>query len=118
MSTIAIDLDDVLCKRSKIYEDIPGKKKYTLCQPIQRNIDKVNQWYDDGHKIIIYTARGMTQYKGNIIEIYDELYNFTEDQLKRWNIKYDSLVMGKIHYDLIIDDKALNSKYMRWHNVE
>jgi len=106
--TIAFDLDDVICFRPDGYEDL-GPLKYSYCQPYEGVIKIVNSLYDDGYEIIIYTARGMTQFSGNIIEIYSRLYNQTNDQLKSWGVKYHQLVMGKIHYDVLIDDKALNS---------
>jgi hypothetical protein len=73
-----------------------------------KTIDLVNSLYDDGYKIVIYTARGMSQFSGNVVEIYSKLYNKTEEQLKSWGLKYHQLVMGKIHYDLLVDDKVLN----------
>ena len=106
--TIAFDLDDVLCYRPEGYEHL-GPEKYDHCKPYSGNIDLVNSLYEDGYKIVIYTARGMSQFKGNIVDIYTHLYNRTNQQLNSWGLKYHSLVMGKIHYDLLIDDKALNS---------
>jgi histidinol phosphatase-like enzyme len=106
--TIAFDLDDVLCYRPSGYEHL-GPDKYDYCQPYNGNIDLVNSLYDDGYKIVIYTARGMSQYNGNVIEIYSKLYNRTNQQLNSWGLKYHQLVMGKIHYDILIDDKVLNS---------
>lgn len=106
--TIAFDLDDVLCYRPSGYEHL-GPEKYDYCEPYHGNIDLVNSLYDDGYKIVIYTARGMSQYNGNVIEIYSKLYNKTNQQLNSWGIKYHQLVMGKIHYDVLIDDKVLNS---------
>lgn len=105
---IAFDLDDVLCWRPSGYENL-GPSKYDYCQPIWETIETVNFLYDDGYKIVVYTARGMTQYNGNVIDIYTHLYSKTLKQLDSWGLKYHSLVMGKIHYDLLIDDKALNS---------
>jgi hypothetical protein len=108
LKTIAFDLDDVICYRSSKYEHL-GPNKYDYCEPDQSVIDLVNSLHNDGHKIVIYTARGMTQFKGNVALIYSELYSKTIQQLNRWGLKYDQLVMGKIHYDLLIDDKVLNS---------
>ena len=105
---IAFDLDDVICFRPTGYEDL-GPEKYSYCQPYKETIQLVNSLYNDGYKIIIYTARGMSQFSGNIVEIYSKLYNQTNDQLKSWEVKYHQLVMGKIHYDVLIDDKSLNS---------
>ena len=108
LKTIAFDLDDVICFRSNGYEHL-GPNKYDYCEPDQNVIDLVNSLYDDGNKIVIYTARGMSQYKGNVALIYSELYSKTIQQLNDWGLKYNQLVMGKIHYDLLIDDKVLNS---------
>tara|TARA_R110000787_G_scaffold265626_1_gene371664 strand:- start:15 stop:284 length:270 start_codon:yes stop_codon:yes gene_type:complete len=68
-----------------------------------------NQCYDEGNTIIIYTARGMTGFKGNVSDIYTNLYELTLNQLDVWGVKYHQLVMGKLHYDLLIDDKACDS---------
>ena len=106
--TIAFDLDDVLCLRPKGYENL-GPEKYNYCYPIEENIQLVNSLYNDGYKIVIYTARGMSQFKGNVALIYSKLYSKTIQQLNDWGLKYDQLVMGKIHYDLLVDDKVLNS---------
>lgn len=110
--TIAFDLDDVICFRPDGYEDL-GPLKYSYCQPYEETIELINSLYNDDYKIIIYTARGMSQFAGNINEIYSKLYNQTSDQLKSWGVKYHQLVMGKIHYDVLIDDKSLNS-----HNID
>lgn len=109
--TIAFDLDDVLCFRPKGYEHL-GPSKYNYCYPIEENIELVNSLYDDGYKIVIYTARGMSQFNGNVTEIYSQLYSQTIKQLNSWGLKYHQLVMGKIHYDVLIDDKVLNSYEM------
>lgn len=117
LKTIAFDLDDVICYRSKEYEHL-GPDKYDYCEPDQHVIDLVNSLYEEGNKIVIYTARGMSQYKGNVALIYSELYSKTIQQLDAWGLKYDQLVMGKIHYDLLIDDKALNSSEMTLQNIK
>lgn len=106
---IAFDLDDVICFRPMECENL-GPDKYSYCQPYQETINLINSLYGDGYKIIIYTARGMSQFNGNIVEIYSKLYNKTIEQLESWGVKYHQLVMGKIHYDVLIDDKVLNSK--------
>lgn len=106
--TIAFDLDDVLCYRPNGYEHL-GPNKYDYCEPYNENINLVNSLYDDGYKIVIYTARGMSQFNGNVVDIYSHLFTRTNQQLNSWGLKYHQLVMGKIHYDVLIDDKVLNS---------
>jgi hypothetical protein len=117
LKIIAFDLDDVICYRPKEYEHL-GPNKYDYCEPDQSVIDLVNSLYEDGNKIVIYTARGMSQYKGNVSLIYSELYSKTIQQLDSWGLKYHQLVMGKIHYDLLIDDKALNSSDITKDNIK
>jgi len=103
----AFDLDDTLCTRDKRFENL-GPEKYKYCQPIPKMIDKLNRLYDEGHTIYIYTARGMSQFNGNVIEIYNKLYVLTLDSLKEWGIKHHGLIMGKLHYDYLVDDKAIS----------
>jgi CMP-N,N'-diacetyllegionaminic acid synthase len=105
---IAFDLDDVICFRPTGYEDL-GPEKYLHCKPIQANIKIVNELYDKGNVIVIYTARGMAQFSGDVSRIYSELYQITYDCLKTWGVEFHQLVMGKISYDVLIDDKCLNS---------
>lgn len=105
MSIIAFDLDDTLCYRT---QSDGGVEKYKTCRPFHDKVDLVNRLYGQGHEILIYTARGMSWFKGDIKACYDNLYDFTFKQLKDWGIKFDKLIMGKVHYDLLIDDKTLN----------
>ena len=100
---IAFDLDDVLCTRTSNKGDI---RKYLSCSPVQKMIDICNECYDSGYEIIIYSARGMTSQGGDVSKIYHNLYELTNDQLIKWGVKHHKLVMGKQHYDLLIDDKA------------
>jgi hydroxymethylpyrimidine pyrophosphatase-like HAD family hydrolase len=104
---IAFDLDDTLCSRPKNLEHL-GPEKYNYCTPIQPTIDVLNKLYDQGNIIYIYTARGMGQFDGNVRKTYSELYEITLNSLKMWGIKHHGLIMGKLHYDLLIDDKCLN----------
>ena len=104
---IAFDLDDVICYRPTEYEHY-GPDKYDYCKPYPKVIDIVNSLYKDNY-IKIYTARGMSQFNGDVEKIYDMLYNKTVNQLNSWGVKFHQLIMGKTHYDVLIDDKALNS---------
>jgi len=107
---IAFDLDDVLCSRSSEKGDI---EKYSSCLPNKKMIKILNECYANGYKIVIYTARGMTVFKGNVNEIYSNLFELTSSQLRKWGIKYHQLIMGKVHFDLFIDDKAINSSQIK-----
>lgn len=107
---IAFDLDETLCFRTK---NLSTVERYNYCEPINKNIDICNKCYDEGFYIKIYTARGINTFNGNVELIYKKLYKFTKEQLIKWNVKHHELIMGKQEYDLLIDDKAVNIKYIQ-----
>lgn len=110
--TIAFDLDGVLCSRNEEkdseYDD--PIERYRHCYPIRENIDIVNELYNRGHYIKIFTARGMTVFKGDIHKVYQNLYPLTLQCLEDWGVKFHELIMGKAHYDILFDDKAIHSR--------
>lgn len=94
---IYVDIDETICDY-----DINGPREYHLARPIWVNIDKVNELFDDGHRIVYYTARGSVN-KHRI----EEYYKLTLNQLLNWGCKYNELSVGKKPaYDLIICDKS------------
>jgi len=78
------------------------KHDYWNYTPVIEVINKINKLYDDGHYILLYTARGT--------ESGIDWYQFTLTQMNNWGVKYHKLMMGKPSYDIIIDDKAINIK--------
>tara|TARA_B110000503_G_scaffold65393_1_gene102810 strand:+ start:16051 stop:16425 length:375 start_codon:yes stop_codon:yes gene_type:complete len=104
---IAFDLDDTLCSRPNDVEHLGGDK-YQHCYPIQKNIDILNKLASEGNTIYIYTARGMSTFNGNVDKIYENLYELTLTHLKEWGVNHHGLYMGKIHYDLLVDDKVIH----------
>ena len=99
-----IDIDDTIC--------IPGSTedtKYTGATPIMDRIDKINTLFDEGHRIVYHTARGMAKHKNSPTLAHQDHYNFTLHQLDSWGCKYSELRMGKPSGDYYIDDKAVNS---------
>ncbi len=86
------DLDNTLCSH---------EKDYSKARPFYPRIDKVNKLYNDGHTIIIDTARG-----SNTGVDYKQL---TETQLKKWGVQYNKLRVGvKFFGDYYVDDKGIN----------
>lgn len=97
-----IDIDETIC----FY---PNKRQYNLAEPSQENIAKINKLYDEGWKIIYWTARGGSPKSIAAGRCY---YEFTLEQLKSWGCKFHELSTGtkgshiKPPYDLVVDDKA------------
>lgn len=102
MKKYCFDLDNTLC--------MTKGNDYESCIPIKSRIDVVNKLFDEGHEIIVYTARGMTTYNKSVSLVYDNLYNKTKEQIVNWGIKHHVLILGKPSYDEFICDKAYNSE--------
>ena len=93
------DLYHTLCHLER-GED--GRWKYFEAIPCQSRIDVVNKLWEEGHTIIIETARGCRRK----INHYEETFN----QLRSWGLKFHMLRTGiKFGADYYIDDKAINS---------
>ena len=85
-----IDIDGTIC--SKDNED------YNFAVPYEDRIKTINKLYDEGNKIIFFTARG----SATGIDWED----ITKKQLDKWQVKYHELRFGKPHADVFIDDRA------------
>ena len=84
--TIAVDMDGVLC------EDDGDWTTYATRTPLNENIRRVNALH--GRKVI-YTAR------------LEQDREVTEKWLQQHGVQYNDLVLGKLVYDYIIDDRSV-----------
>tara|TARA_B110000046_G_scaffold184242_1_gene222248 strand:+ start:347 stop:646 length:300 start_codon:yes stop_codon:yes gene_type:complete len=89
------DLDGTLCNTDgNNYKDSTPKKK---------RIKIVNTLYEDGHTILIDTARGCVSGKN--------YFFFTMEQLKSWGVKFHTLRTGvKFGADIFVDDKGVKDQ--------
>ena len=94
------DLDGTICHTDS-NPDGHGMR-YEESQPIPFMVEQVNQLFDEGHKIIIMTARGRGSGK--------DWTSWTTKQLDMWGVKYHELepMFHKPTADLFIDDKGIN----------
>ena len=74
---------------------------------IQKSILKINELYDKGHYIKIFTARYMGRNNDNIKLAKKQGYKKTYTQLKRWKLKFHKLIIGKPSFDIFVDDKSI-----------
>lgn len=94
MKDIYVDIDNTICRTKGM--------DYENSVPIYENIEKVNKLYDTGEYTITYwTARGQ---KTGINWLH-----VTLEQFKKWNVKYHNLKLTKPPFDILIDDKVINS---------
>ena len=92
------DIDGTICSSVK-------NSDYPSAIPFENMLEKINQLYDEGNTIYFMTARGSVSGK--------DWTEFTSKQLNDWGVRHHELVMGKAHYDLLIDDKAVNSNKIK-----
>ena len=86
-----IDVDGTICTQNCKYEE---------SKPIYKCIEKINQLYDDGNEIILFTSRGY--YSG--VDWTDLLKQHFTD----WGVKYHKLLQGKPYADYYVDNKVID----------
>jgi len=93
------DLDGTLC----FTPENENGPQYYEAEPLRDRIEKVNNLYDEGHIIIIDSARGNTSGKN--------WFYVTLKQLKSWGLKFHTLRTGvKLTADVYVDEKAINAE--------
>jgi hypothetical protein len=97
LKTICIDIDGVICTNT--WGD------YEKAVPIKKSINKINELFNAGNKIILFTARYMGKNNENADKAHSEGFELTKLQLIKWGVKFHELKMGKPTYDILIDDK-------------
>jgi capsule biosynthesis phosphatase len=97
------DLDNTLVSFPKIRGD------YTSVEPIQKNIDFLKYLQKLGNYIIIYTARRMKTFDGNLGKLNKNIGKITFETLEKFDIPYDEIYFGKPYADCYIDDLAISA---------
>jgi CMP-N,N'-diacetyllegionaminic acid synthase len=90
---LVVDIDGVLA------EAVPDLD-YAEAGPIRENVERVNALFDHGCHIVLFTARGSGTGK--------DWSAVTEEQMKRWGVRYHELRFGKPPADYYIDDRLVN----------
>ncbi len=89
---IVCDIDGVIANKTK-------GNDYSIATPIVPNIKLINNLYEQGHEIVLFTARG---YKTGI-----DWLEITKKQMLNWGVCHNQLVFGKPDADFYIDDKLI-----------
>lgn len=94
MKTYCFDIDGTLCTNTD--------GDYENAEPFLARIASVNSLKASGCVIKLFTARGSTTGQDWTL--------LTRTQLAAWGVEYDELIMGKPQFDILVDDKAMNSE--------
>jgi len=106
-STFIIDVDGTICEAFK--PEGSDSFDYENALPIKPVIDKIIDLKNAGHDIVLFTARGMRTYRGDLDAIRQTVEPVLVEWLKKHDVPYDALYMGKpwgqnVYY---VDDRAL-----------
>ncbi len=102
MKRIVIDLDGTLT--------LSDSKDYAKVSPNHEVVAKLREYHELGFEIVIHTARNMRTHEGNIGKINALTLPVILDWLKRHDVPYDEIVVGKPWcgtQGFYVDDKAL-----------
>ena len=111
---IVMDIDGSLCPIKA------SEESYEELQPHRKMVEKLLEYKRQGFYIILYSARNMRTYGGNIGLLNANTSKFTLDWLERHHIPYDEIHFGKPwpgKGGFYVDDKTirpqefLNLKY-------
>lgn len=99
---ICFDLDNTIVT----YPTIAGD--YSTVKPIISMITLMRKLKEEGHIIIIHTARRMKTHSHNSGAALADIGEITFKTLKDFDIPYDEIIFGKPIADIYIDDRTIN----------
>ena len=97
--TIVVDIDDTI--------SFTYNRDFDNSEPNQPVINRINELYDEGWNIILFTARGGKSCK-TLEEKEAKYRELTERWLAKHNVKYHTLMFGKPNADYYVDDKNIS----------
>lgn len=100
---MCFDIDNIICRTN-------ASNDYSKSKPNIKVINLINELYDNGYTIKIFTARYMGRNNDNIVLANKQGYKKTFNQLKKWNLKFHKLFISKPSFDVFVDDKSFNYK--------
>ncbi|MGM9878939.1 MAG: capsular biosynthesis protein [Bacilli bacterium] len=104
MNSIIFDIDGTICPIKK------EEEKYEDLVPFPDMVSKIRELKKDGYKIVLFTARNMRTYNGNIDLILKNTKPILEKWLSKWEIPYDEIIFGKPYpgkNGFYVDDRTI-----------
>ncbi len=109
MKRICIDLDGVICSFKQ------SNQTYADVTPLPGAVEYLQNLKNQGHYIIIHTARHMKTCNGNVGQVINKVGKITLDWLVKHQIPYDEIYFGKPWAELYIDDNAF--RFNSWETM-
>uniref|UniRef100_Q474S0 Capsule biosynthesis phosphatase n=1 Tax=Cupriavidus pinatubonensis (strain JMP 134 / LMG 1197) TaxID=264198 RepID=Q474S0_CUPPJ len=102
--TLVVDVDGTLC-------DVKSSdQSYGDVAPRPEVIDRLREYHARGYRILLFTARNMKTYGGNLGLINKHTAPVLLEWLARWDVPYDEILFGKPWprtKGFYIDDRAI-----------
>jgi len=92
------------------------KQFYSEVKPKPGAVETLKRLNEEGHYIILYTARNMESFSGNLGKINAVQGPLLFNWLEKYEIPYDEIYFGKPSADVYIDDKGL--KFESWETLK
>lgn len=102
--TLIVDVDGTLCEIK-----LPGQS-YEDVAPNLALIERLREYRASGYRILLFTARNMRTYEGNLGEINKHTAPVLLAWLDKWSVPYDEILFGKPwpqKKGFYIDDRAV-----------
>lgn len=106
---IVIDLDGTICSVKR------DDQTYADVKPLPGAIEKIRELHQNGHYIIIHTARNMASRQGNLGKVLKNAGKTTLDWLEKYGVVYDEIYFGKPNGEIYIDDRAI--RFLDWDQI-
>ena len=88
-----VDIDNTIC--------LTIGSDYENSTPYEDRIKHFNALYEAENEIVYFTSRG----KNSGLD----WFVLTKEQLTKWGVLHTALLMEKPSYDILIDDKCINT---------
>jgi len=106
---IGVDLDGTICELRK------GTDTYTGLKPLPGAVERLQELRDQGHEIIIMTARRMGTSGGNPSLAVAMIGRITMNWLARYKVPFDEIHFGKPNTYIYIDDRCV--RFEGWDKI-
>jgi capsule biosynthesis phosphatase len=106
---ICFDIDGTIAElreKGQLYSEVVPKKGA---------VEKLHKLKEEGHYIILHTARNMETFSGNVGKVISVQGPLLFKWLEKYDIPYDEIYFGKPSADYYVDDKGYRLE--NWDNL-
>ena len=113
--TLVMDIDGTICPIKKKDEE------YSDLVPFPEMVQKLRECKNSGARIVLFSSRNMNTYRGDLEKINAHTVPVLKEWLRKWDIPYDELIMGKAwpgHKGFYVDDRSVRPDEFLLHTPE